>query len=51
MPLNAHTAPFENRKKRIEQGTIVATTGTMPRQRRVAMPATAGMAMAAKPTA
>jgi hypothetical protein len=49
MPLKAQTAPFDSRKKTSEQATIVPATGRTPCQRRVAMPARAGMEIATKP--
>ena len=47
MPLNAQTAKFDAAKKNSEQGSITAKAPAAPRQRRDAMPAKAGSAIAA----
>jgi hypothetical protein len=50
MPLKAQTAPLDSKKNASEQATIVPATGRTPRQRRVRMPANAGIEIATKPT-
>jgi hypothetical protein len=50
-PLKAQTATLDSRKKTSEQATIVPATGKTPCQRRVAIPASAGIEIATKPTA